>query len=201
MLGAASQAPGAAAHVTLQPPVGRPADLQRYRVIVPNEQAAHATTGVDLRLPAGMTFVLVESAPGWRTQVVKRGGAMAELRWRGGHVAPDGYTELHFIARNPVRTGALVWKALQRYDDGGVVRWIGSAGSDRPAPVTRLSESAVPVDVVSTHGEALPAAASATRATAAAAEPGRDGFTLGLAILGALLGACALAASVRRTRG
>jgi uncharacterized protein YcnI len=202
-------APGAAAHVTLQPAAGRPADLQRYRVIVPNEQQSGATTGVDLRMPPGITFALVESVAGWRTQVVKRGSAISELRWRGGSVAPGGYVELHFIARNPVRAGALTWKALQRYDDGNVARWIGGPGSDQPAPVTRLSESAQPVDVVSTHGESAPATtgatttppsapAAATTATAGGNE--RDGLTLAIAIAAAVLAAGALGLQLRRGR-
>jgi uncharacterized protein YcnI len=186
-------APGAAAHVTLQPAAGRPADLQRYRVVVPNEETAKPTTGVDLRMPAGITFALVEAAPGWRAQIVRRGGAIAELHWRGGNVPPGGYAELHFIARNPVRTGALVWKALQRYEGGEVVRWIGSASSDRPAPVTQLSERAEPVDVVSTHGQAPPAPTGAAIAPATtAAADGRDGLTLAVAIAAALLAAAGL---------
>jgi uncharacterized protein YcnI len=199
-------APSAAAHVTLQPAAGRPADLQRYRVIVPNEQQSAATTGVDLRMPAGITFALVEAAPGWRTQVVKSAGAISELRWRRGDVPPGGYAELHFIARNPVRTGALTWKALQRYDDGSVVRWIGGPASDQPAPVTQLSEAAVPVDVVSTHGESAPAARTPTTTTAPDSTPapvsaggdGRDGLTLAIAIAAALLAAAALGLQLRR---
>lgn len=188
-------APGAVAHVTMQPAASRPAELQRYRVIVPNERTSAATTGVDVKVPEGVRFALIESAAGWRARVVRRGGAIAELRWSAGRVPPGGYAELHFIARNPVRVGPVAWKALQRYDDGQVVRWIGSTGSERPAPVTTLSERAVPVDVVSTHGEATPAA-SATGAAPASptkAGSGRDGPTLALAILGVLLGAAALA--------
>jgi hypothetical protein len=119
-------------------------------------------------------------------------------------VPPGGYAELHFIARDPVRTGALVWKALQRYDGGEVVRWIGSANSDRRAPVTRLGESAAPVDVVSTHGQAAPAPAPAavsppTGATAdgAADAAGRDGPTLAVAIAAALFAATALGLQLR----
>jgi uncharacterized protein YcnI len=204
VLGAAT-APGAAAHVTLQPTAGRPADLQRYRVIVPNEREAQATTGVDLRMPPGITFALVEAAPGWRTQIVKRGSEIAELRWRGGRVPPGGYVELHFIARNPVRTGTIAWKALQRYDDGSVVRWIGSPTSDQPAPVTRLSESATPVDVVSTHGESASAGTgggggAAAAPAAAASSDGRDGLTLAIAIAAAVLAAAALGLQVLRRR-
>lgn len=204
MLGAAAQAPGAAAHVTLQPTAGRPAELQRYRVIVPNERESQATTGVDLRMPAGITFALVESVEGWRTQIVKRGSSVAELRWRGGRVPPGGYAELRFIARNPVRTGAIAWKALQRYDDGSVVRWIGSSSSDTPAPTTHLSETAAPVDVVSTHGEAAtgaPGQSSAAPAPAASSDGGgRDGLTLALAIVATVLAAAALGLQFRRGR-
>jgi uncharacterized protein YcnI len=201
-LGASSPVPGASAHVTLQPTAGRPADLQRYRVIVPNEREAQATTGVDLKLPAGITFALVESVPGWRAQVVKRGSTVGELRWRGGRVPPGGYAELHFIARNPVRTGAIAWKALQRYDDGSVVRWIGSPASDQPAPVTQLSESARPVDVVSTHGESPPTATGAAQAPArTVGGDGGDDLALGVAIAAAVLAAAALGLQLRRRRG
>jgi uncharacterized protein YcnI len=200
-LAAALPAASASAHVTLQPPEGRPADLQRYRVIVPNERESQATTGVDLRMPAGITFALVESVAGWHTKVVKRGSAIAELRWRGGRVPPGGYAELHFIARNPVRTGTIAWKALQRYSDGSVVRWIGSPSSDQPAPVTRLSESATPVDVVSTHGETAPAASGGAAAPAAAAPSnGRDELTLAIAIAAAVLAAAAISLQLLRRR-
>jgi uncharacterized protein YcnI len=203
-------APGARAHVTLQPAAGRPADLQRYRVIVPNEEATAATTGIDLRLPAGITFALVEAAPGWRTQIVKQGSAISQIRWRGGNVPPGGYAELHFIARNPVRTGALTWKALQRYAGGEVVRWIGGPDSDTPAPVTHVSEDAVPVDVISTHGEsATPAAsgaattgsgAQAAIGTASTGDGDRDVLTIAIAIVAALLAAAALGLTLVRRR-
>jgi uncharacterized protein YcnI len=199
---AALVAPGAAAHVTVQPAASRPAELQRYRVIVPNERTSGATTGVDLKLPAGVTFALAEAVAGWRTRVVHRNGAIDELRWSGGHVAPDGYAELHFIARNPVRVGPIAWKALQRYEGGDVVRWIGGADSEQPAPVTTLSEHAVPVDVVSTHGEpAAPLAGAVPGETIATERPSeRDALTLAIAIVGAALGAAALAVALVRRR-
>jgi uncharacterized protein YcnI len=192
-------APGAAAHVTVQPAASRPADLQRYRVIVPNEKAT-ATVGVDLKLPAGVTFALAEQVAGWRVKIVKAGSAISQLRWRGGPVPPGGYAELRFIARNPVKLGRVQWKALQRYADGSVVRWIGAAGSDFPAPATTLSESAVPVDVVSTHGEAAAAPSTAAVAVVDEGDTERDGLTLAIAILAALLGTAALALQLTRGR-
>jgi uncharacterized protein YcnI len=197
-------APGAAAHVTVQPAASRPADLQRYRVLVPNERESGATTGVDLKLPPGVTFALVETAPGWRSSTVKRGSEFSEVRWRGGRVAPGEYAELHLIVRNPVKVGPVAWKALQRYSDGTIVRWIGSPDSEQPAPVTTLSEDAVAVDVVSTHGEAAPQASppagSATTASKDADGSGRDALTLAIAAAAALLAAAALGLQLIRRR-
>lgn len=195
-------APGATAHVTVQPAASRPAEMQRYRVVVPNERESSATTGVDLKLPPGVTFALVEQIAGWRAQIVKQGSEIAQLRWRGGSVPPGAYAELRFIARNPVKTGPVAWKALQRYDDGTIVRWIGGAGSETPAAITTLSENATPIDVVSTHGErtaAAPPGASAPTSQTTTRD-GRDGLTLAFAILGTLLGAAALALQLARRR-
>jgi uncharacterized protein YcnI len=194
-------APGAAAHVTVLPAASRPADLQRYRVLVPNEREARATTGVDLKLPPGVTFALVETAPGWRTSTVKRGSEFSELRWRGGSVAPGEYAELHFIVRNPVKVGPVAWKALQRYSGGTLVRWIGSPDSEQPAPVTKLSEDAAPIDVVSTHGEAVaasPATGSSATVVSDGGGSGRDGLTLAIAIAAAALAAAALGVQLIR---
>jgi uncharacterized protein YcnI len=157
----------ASAHVTLQPAASRPAELQRYTVYVPTERKA-ATTGVRVRVPAGVDFALVEPVPGWTATVVRQGDRIAELRWSGGRVAPDQYAELHFIARNPVRAGTVTWPALQTYADGKVARWIGSPDSDEPAPRVGVSESAPVVDAVSTHGQAQPKAAAAPAPAAAA---------------------------------
>jgi uncharacterized protein YcnI len=196
----AVMAPGAAAHVTIQPAASRPAALQRYRVIVPNEAASADTVGVDLKLPAGVTFALAEQVAGWRVKVVRSGSAIGQLRWRGGPVPPGGYAELRFIARNPVTVGRVQWKALQRYADGSVVRWIGPASGDFPAPATTLSERAVPVDVVSTHGETAPGGLSGPAPPAASDDGDRDGPALAIAILGALLGAAALGLQLTRGR-
>lgn len=193
----------AVAHVTIQPAASRPADLQRYRVIVPNEETSADTTAVRMQLPKGIDFLLVEAAPGWRAKVVRRGGQPSEIRWTGGRVPPGGYAELHFIARNPVRTGGLAFKALQDYSDGEVARWIGSAESENPAPTVTLSESATPQDVVSTHGEAAPASgaggretpASGSTAGATTAAATKDDGTDALTVVAIVLAAVAIGLS------
>ncbi len=202
-------AAAAQAHVTLRPGASRPADLQRYTFLVPNEREA-ATTEVRIRVPQGIDFLLVERPPGWRADPVRRGGRIAELRFTGGRIEPDEYLDLHVVARNPVRTGELAWPALQTYADGKVVRWIEPADGEQPAPRVKLSEDAVPVDLVSTHGETPTAGqAGAARprpvsAPAASADDDDDtGWTLALggAALAIALLALAVAIAGRRQGG
>jgi uncharacterized protein YcnI len=195
LLAALLLAAPAAAHVTVQPAASRPGDLQRYTVYVPNEEDS-PTTSVAMRVPEGVDFLLVEAAEGWDARVVRRGDVISEVRWTGGDVPPGGYAELHFLARNPVEQGEVAFPAVQTYGSGSVARWIGPADGDNPAPRVELSETATPVDVVSTHGEAQPAEGGSAPGPAAAAdapeaEGSGDGLTLGLAIaaLVAALGA------------
>jgi uncharacterized protein len=206
---AAAWTPAAAAHVTVQPAASRPADLQLYRVLVPNEREDADTTGVDLKLPAGVDFVLIDDQPGWTARIVRAGGQPSQLIWSGGSVKPGSYAELRFIARNPVKTGTVEFKTLQRYSDGEIVRWIGASDSENPAPRVRVAEDAIPQDVVSVHGEQVPAGAPGGPRPAAPARPaaaatdggGRDTVTLVLAIVAVVLALGALAAALRGRSG
>jgi uncharacterized protein YcnI len=201
---------GASAHVTISPTASRPGDLQRYRLLVPNESTdGKATTGVDVQLPKGVTFALVREEAPWRFELVRRGSAIAEVRWRGGRIPPDGYAELYLVVRNPVRAGPATFKTLQRYAGGEVVRWIGAADSDNPAPTVRVAEGVTPQDVVSVHGGDATAAAGAgaTGGTEAPAEPaaeradgGHDGDALAVAALVVALLAALLAGAALRRR-
>lgn len=198
-------APSASAHVTVQPTASRPADLQFYSVTVPSERPVD-TTRVDLQIPPGFNFVLADETPGWRSTIVRKGDEISEIRWSGGRVRPDHYRTFRFIGRNPVREGPLAWKALQRYADGTVVRWIGAAGSEFPASQTELTEAAVPTDTASVNGEPLPtavakgasAASTSKAATTSETSDERDGLTLGIAIGAALLALVAVGLGLRR---
>jgi uncharacterized protein YcnI len=186
---------GAAGHATVQPGASRPADVQVYRVTVPNE-ADSDTTEVRLRVPAGFAFVLAEAPPaGWKAELVRRGGRLREIRWHGGRIAPGFFGTFRFLARNPVEEGEVRWPVVQAYAGGDVVRWIGPAGSEEPASVTRISESAAPVDTVSVHsGDASAAPAGGAGRAPAAAVVNEDGESPlpiilgGVALLVALAG-------------
>ncbi len=84
----------------------------------------------------------------------------------------------------------LTFKALQTYESGEVVRWIGAEGSDRPAPVVTL---------VASSGEHAAAAAAAPAVTVND-DDGGNGLAIVALIVGALgllAGGAALAAKRR----
>ncbi len=198
---------GAAAHAIVGPAASRPADLQRYTLTVPNEGVS-PTVEVDIKVPANVGFFLAEDAPSWTAKVERRGDRVDVVRFTGGAVAPGFFATFHFIARNPVQEGELVWKVKQVYAGGRVVLWAGGPGSDTPASVTRISEAAPPGDVVDVVGGkqavVTPAGstpgASGSTAKSRAVAGGRDGLALGLGAAGLVAGLVALGLVVLRRR-
>jgi hypothetical protein len=114
-------------------------------VVVPTETDS-PTTEVALKVPEGIDFLLVRETPGWKVKVERKNDRIDVVRWTGS-APPDQFAEFRLIARNPILEGDLSWKIIQTYADGETARWIGPPGSDSPASVTRLSETAEPVDV------------------------------------------------------
>jgi uncharacterized protein YcnI len=195
---AVTAVPAAGAHAIVLPGASRPADFQQYTLTVPTERDV-PTVGVDLKIPGGIGFLLVQHSDGWKVDVVRRNDRIDEIRWTGGSIAPDFFEHFRFLARNPVEEGEIEWKVVQRYADGEVVRWIGGPASQTPASRTTISEGATPVDVVDVvSGKQAALGAS----TAQSSSEGRDGLTLALAAIGAIAGLLALGAAVLgRRRG
>ena len=137
----------ARAHAIITPSASRPADLQQYTLYVPNERDV-ATVSVSMKVPAGINFFLVETAPGWKTRIHKSQGRVDLVSFTGGSIPVDSFGTFRFIVRNPVHSGLIEWKVLQSYVGGEVVRWIGPPSSDTPAARTSITESAVPQDVI-----------------------------------------------------
>ena len=194
-LAAAVVVPFAGAHAVVLPAASRPADFQQYTLTVPTERDDASTVEIDLKVPEGIGFLLAQNVPGWESKVIRRNDRIDEIRWTGGEIAPDHYATFRMIARNPVQEGVLVWRVLQKYDDGDVVRWIGPPDSDEPAARTTISEQAVPVDTldVSSGKTASPTAAASSDETDGG---GRDGLTLTIAIVAAVLAAIGLGFAV-----
>jgi uncharacterized protein YcnI len=145
-------APAASAHVTVNPKNVAADSFARFDVRVPNEQATADTNKITLQIPDGLAFVGFQPKPGWtRTVTMKKlakpvtveGETIREqvgtVTWSGGRIAPGEFDEFGLSAKVPDTVGrVLVFPAVQRYSNGDVVRWIGSADADEPAPRVTL---------------------------------------------------------------
>jgi uncharacterized protein YcnI len=198
---AGALAPAAASHSIVLPFSSRPADLQLYSVVVPTE-ADSPTTEVALKVPEGIDFLLVKESPGWTVKIERLNDRIDVIRWTGS-APPDSFAEFGLIARNPILEGDLPWKITQTY--GKVVRWIGPAGSEYPASITHISETAEPVDIATgLNGGDAPSSSVSAEAGGAETDADEGGSSDTIARAGAgvalVLGAAALGMTLVRRR-
>jgi len=207
----------ASAHVTVSPaslPQGSTAELTFK---VPNEESKANTVSLQLQIPTDhpIAQVLAKPIPGWTIAVhtvklakplVTDDGtfttAVNEIDWTGGTIQPGQYQDFQVsVDPLPSDTTQLVFKAVQTYSNGDVVRWIdlstsSNPNADHPAPVLTLT----------------PASSSSTTATATASAPvvatpvpsssSSNGLGIAGLVLGAIGAACGVAALlfVRKSR-
>jgi uncharacterized protein YcnI len=212
-------APAAAqAHVTLQPNTAQAGGYTRLDVRVPNERDDAATTKVDVQLPPGFISASYEPVPGWDVKVttgkaeqpidagegLKSDMQVSQITWTGddkqGKIAAGEFQDFGLSLKMPDGKAGdkLTFKALQTYDDGQVVRWIGPEDADEPAPVVTLTAAG---DGGGHGAPAAPASSgsgdqSAAPASAPAASSSDDGGSDTLAIVAVVLGAIALIAAL-----
>jgi periplasmic copper chaperone A len=207
VLAALLVAPSAAqAHVTLQPSTAPAGGFTRLDVRVPNEKEDAATTEVDVQLPAGFEFASYEPVPGWTVKVTRSGEEVSRITWTGdgeqGVVEPGQFQDFGLSLRMPEGEAGekLTFKALQTYDDGEVVRWIGPEDADEPAPIVTLE----PADAAAGgHSEPAAAGTDAAQGAAATEDGGSDTLaTVALVVgtLGLLAALAALVGTRRRRR-
>jgi uncharacterized protein YcnI len=204
------------AHVTITPgsaPQGSTAELTFK---VPNEESKAATVELQVQVPIAHPIAqfLVKPVPGWTVTVrtvtlakpiVTDDGsfttAVSEVTWKGGTIQPGQYQDFSVSADPlPSGVGQLVFKALQTYSNGDVVRWIdlpqaGQPEPEHPAPVLTLTRAGADA------GDA--AGAQAHPAAASGAGTGTDAGVLALGAAGlaaGLLGLAAGGAAWRRSR-
>ncbi|HEX2087309.1 MAG TPA: YcnI family protein [Solirubrobacteraceae bacterium] len=143
---AALAAGPAQAHVTLQPGEAPAGGFTRLDVRVPNERDRAGTTKVQVQFPPGFESVSTEPRAGWRAKVTRRGNEVETLTLtaeRGVRIAPGEFVDFGLSLRMPEQAGtSLTFKALQTYDNGEVVRWIGPPDSEEPAPQVALVAAA-----------------------------------------------------------
>ena len=197
-------ASAASAHVTLQPSEAPAGAFTRLDVRVPNESSDAGTTKVEVQFPAGFTTVSTEPVPGWTTKVTRSKLAKPQVNdegekvtdrvdtvtWTGdgttGIVKPGEFQDFGLSVATPDEPGKkLTFKAVQTYDNGEVVRWIGPPDAEEPAPQVAL-----------TSASATKPAANVQQASASDEDEDDDGAPLWLAIVALVVGALGLIAGV-----
>jgi uncharacterized protein YcnI len=153
-------APAAQAHVTLNPRTAVANSFARLDVRVPNERDETSTRTVVVTFPDGFYSVSVKRVWGWRATVTMRRLAtpiqsedgpiterVGKVTWRAtsraNWIAPHHFEEFGLSMRIPNVAGrTLAFPSTQTYNGGEVVRWMGAAGSDTPAPAVNVTAPA-----------------------------------------------------------
>ena len=219
-------AASASAHVTVSPtslPQGATAELTFK---VPNEESKADTVELQLQIPTQYPIaqVLAKPVPGWtiteHTVTLAKPlttddgtftTAVSEVDWTGGSIPPGEYQDFQLsVDPLPTDTTQLVFKAVQTYSDGDVVRWIDlstSSDSDpeHPAPVLTLTPASSSGDAAASSTATTAASSgSVNSASGSSSSSPSTNDALGIAglVLGAIGAACGAAALwfVRRTR-
>lgn len=192
----------ALAHVTVSTDDDSAGGFAKYTVRVPNERDDASTTEVRLQLPEELEASRVQPLAGWTMELTE-----GELVISGGSIAPGEFQEFNFQARNPEQSSALAFPAVQVYDSGEEVAWVGEPESDEPAPVVEIvaaggeqedpGGSSAQVAELRSQVEQLQAATQQADDPAAATDP-LVMVALVLGVLGMVSGGAALAVARRR---
>ncbi len=137
------------AHVEIQPAAVEAGGYGIFSFSVPNESDTANSVRVDVEFPTKKPILSVSVQPksGWDIAVEQDvGGPVLHVVWTAtaGGLRP-GQFDLFTVSAGPFpkKPGKLVFKALQTYSDGEVVRWIepqpkGAPEPDFPAPVLKV---------------------------------------------------------------
>ena len=204
----------AAAHVEIEPTTAPGGDLAHLTLQVPNESEAAATTSVSVQIPDKVVLVRFAPKPGWKRTVVREKLAqtstvgedviserVSQVTWSGGKIAPGEFETFDMSVALPDEPDTeLTFPAVQRYDDGTVVRWIGAEDSDEPAP--RLTITAA--EEGQGHGATTTTSTTATSSSTTNethASDGKSNAALGFGIAGLVAGLGALVVIFVRRKG
>jgi uncharacterized protein YcnI len=132
--------PAAAAHIVVLPEESDAGGWERYTLIVPTEKKS-PTVRIELKLPAGIEVMGIESKPGWEAMHEPFPLGAARVRWTGGRIPSGQLLTFDLLVWNPKAARTLTWDATQWYEDGTSDRWGEPGNPDRPASQTILRES------------------------------------------------------------
>jgi uncharacterized protein YcnI len=195
----------AAAHVTITPNSAEQGGSAELSFNVPNEEENSTTVKVEINFPADapVVGVAVRPVPGWsetaentklQTPITNDDGdqvteAVSKVTFTAGSgvAIKPGEFQQFVVSIDPLpKSGQMIFKAVQYYANGDIVRWIdlpnpGGAEPDHPAPVLTL-----------TAGTSDAPAAAAVASTDS--RSGNGGTLLGL--IGLVAGVAALVVSI-----
>ena len=138
------------AHVTVDPssaPQGAEITLG-FRV--PSEEPTADTIKIQIFFPTAHPILGVDPEPirGWEDTTVTQQltvpvqtddgpvtSVVSEVQWSGGPIPPGNFVEFDVLAQSlPTNTKTVVFKALQTYSNGDIVRWIDPVTAADPDP-------------------------------------------------------------------
>ncbi len=205
----------ALAHVTTDPEAAPKGGEVTVRFRVPNEVSTTNVVKVDVAFPTDhpLLGVAVEPVAGWTSTVTEVQlnppvptddgpvtQAVSEIVWTaasGGGTGPGQFQEFPvLVQRLPTDTDQSVFKAVQTYSDGTVVRWIdpvvaGQAAPDHPTPILTLT-GATDGTAAGTGGSTVDVTKLAKKSSVSAAS------TLG--VIGIVVGAAGLVVALLALR-
>jgi periplasmic copper chaperone A len=205
------------AHVTVSSPSAVQGAFAKLTFRVPNEKDGATTTKLEVHFPTNtpLAFVSVKPVPGW-TATVTRGKLPAPVKTHDGEITeavttiawtatadaaikPGEFQEFDVSGGPLPEVDQLVFKALQGYSDGEIVRWIeepqaGQAEPEHPAPVLRLTKAA------GAGGNGGQVSATPTPAAAASSSDGKATAALAIGLVALLAAGAALAIGVLNRR-
>jgi uncharacterized protein YcnI len=175
-IGALALSAPASAHVTIDPEQAKRGGYARVVFRLPNESETASTVKLEVHLPESQPLSSVRTSPipGWVIEVTKTKlatpiesygskitQAITKITWTAA--SPDAQVKPGQFMDFPVSLGKLpdadqmVFKALQTYSDGNIVRWIeektGAEEPENPAPVLGLVADVASVATATTKGE------------------------------------------------
>ncbi|MEV7172850.1 YcnI family protein [Streptomyces sp. NPDC093224] len=148
------------AHVGVQPGEAAKGGYATINFKVPNERDNASTTQLEVNFPTDqpLTSVMPQDVPGWTVTVEKSkldkpltvhgkqiNEAVTKVTWTGGKIEPGKFQQFPLsVGKLPENADQMVFKSIQTYDNGEVVRWIeepvaGAAEPQNPAPVLKLT--------------------------------------------------------------
>jgi uncharacterized protein YcnI len=130
----------ARAHVTLSPAFLEVGTEATILFETPNERAGRATTSLSLEAPAGIELAEADPPTGWELDVMD-----GVATWTGGRIENEDVVSFPLDVAARTEAGLQVFRAVQGYDDGEVVRWQATLtvlpASGDEAPSQRLGRA------------------------------------------------------------